>query len=175
MSPSVLALLFSCISILLMFHVKIILSAVFLSSMVSGHHQQHHHPQHDLHQDIAEVWPVGRQPGQHRLRPRLLVWEPPGEGESGGVLTRRRLTLIKVPELSQKHEAVAELFHSLLLFLVRREVCWVQGGGAVSQGEVSGEDGAHQHSLSGTDHHLLDLSVKQWAPSDEPLEDETNR
>lgn len=61
------------------------------------------------------------------------------------------------------------------VILVRREVCWVQGGGAVSQGEVSGEDGAHQHSLSGTDHHLLDLSVKQWAPSDEPLEDETNR
>ena len=68
---------------------------------------------------------------------------------------------MKVPELSQKHEAVAELFHSLLLFLVCREVCRVQGGGAVSQGEVSGEDGAHQHSLSGTDHRLLDPSVKQ--------------
>lgn len=38
------------------------------------------------------------------------------------------------------------------VFLVCREVCWVQRGSAVSQGEVSGEDGAHQHSLSGTEH-----------------------
>lgn len=35
---------------------------------------------------------------------------------------------------------------------VCREVCRVQGGGTVSQGEVSGEDGAHQHALSGNRH-----------------------
>ena len=80
MSPSVLALLFSSISVLLMFHVKIILSAVFLSSMLSGHHQQHHHPQHDLHQNLPEVWPVGRQPSQHRLRPGLLHWAAAATG-----------------------------------------------------------------------------------------------
>uniref|UniRef100_A0A8C7Z419 Homer scaffold protein 1 n=1 Tax=Oryzias sinensis TaxID=183150 RepID=A0A8C7Z419_9TELE len=46
----------------------------------TGHHQQHHHPQHDLHKDVAEVRAVGRQPGQHRVRPGLLLREPPGEG-----------------------------------------------------------------------------------------------
>lgn len=45
---------------------------LLLFSVVSGHHQQHRHPQHDLHQNLPEVWPVGRQPGQHRLRPGLL-------------------------------------------------------------------------------------------------------
>lgn len=38
---------------------------------------------------------------------------------------------------------------SLLFLSVCREVCWIQRGGAVSEGEVSGEDGAQQHSLSG--------------------------
>lgn len=33
----------------------------------TGHHQQHNHTQHDVHQDITEVWPVGRQQGQHRV------------------------------------------------------------------------------------------------------------
>lgn len=43
-----------------------------LLSTLPGHHQQHHHPQHDLHQNLPEVWPVGGQPGQHRVRPGLL-------------------------------------------------------------------------------------------------------
>ena len=80
MLPSVLALLISSISLLQIFHAKIILSAVFLPSMVSGHHQQHHHPQHDLHQNLPEVWPVGRQPGQHCLRPGLLHWAAAATG-----------------------------------------------------------------------------------------------
>uniref|UniRef100_A0A3P9M8X6 Homer scaffold protein 1 n=1 Tax=Oryzias latipes TaxID=8090 RepID=A0A3P9M8X6_ORYLA len=46
----------------------------------TGHHQQHHHPQHDFHKDVAEVRAVGRQPGQHCVRPGLLLREPPGEG-----------------------------------------------------------------------------------------------
>lgn len=41
-------------------------------SVEAGHHQQHHHPKHDVHQDVAEVWSVGRQPSEHRLRPGLL-------------------------------------------------------------------------------------------------------
>lgn len=48
----------------------------------SGHHQQHHHPQHDVHKDLAEIWPVGRQQGQHRLRPRLLIRESPEQSET---------------------------------------------------------------------------------------------
>lgn len=40
--------------------------------LVPGHHQQHHHPQHDLHQNLTEVWAVGRQPGQHCVRPGLF-------------------------------------------------------------------------------------------------------
>lgn len=58
-----------------------------MHSTSTGHYQQHHNPQHDIHQDIAEVRPVGRQPSQHRLRPRLLIREPPGQGED----TRQRL------------------------------------------------------------------------------------
>lgn len=38
-------------------------------------------------------------------------------------------------------------------FLVCRQVCRVQGGRSDSEGEVSGEDGAQQHSLSGNKHH----------------------
>lgn len=34
---------------------------------LAGHHQQHHHPQHDLHKDLPEVRTMGRQPGQHSV------------------------------------------------------------------------------------------------------------
>uniref|UniRef100_A0A3B3X8L2 Homer scaffold protein 1 n=1 Tax=Poecilia mexicana TaxID=48701 RepID=A0A3B3X8L2_9TELE len=61
------------------------------SGRLQGYHQQHHHPQHDLHQDVAEVRPVGRQPGQHRLRPRLLVRE---SLEQGGLWGRGEALLI---------------------------------------------------------------------------------
>ena len=32
-----------------------------------GHHQQYHQSQHDVHQDLTEVWSVGRQQSQHSL------------------------------------------------------------------------------------------------------------
>lgn len=55
------------------------------------------------------------------------------------------------------------LIQYLLLFLVCRQVCRVQGGSTVSKGEVSGEDGAHQHSFSGNkhDHHHCILALKK--------------
>ena len=104
MLPSVLALLISSISLLLIFHAKIILSAVFLPSMVSGHHQQHHHPQHDLHQNLPEVWPVGRQPGQHCLRPGLLHWAAAATGTCTCMHTHAHThTHTHTPTAIQKH------------------------------------------------------------------------
>lgn len=47
----------------------------------TGDHQQHHHTQHDVHQDVAEVRSVGRQPGQHRVRTGLLFGAAAGQGE----------------------------------------------------------------------------------------------
>ena len=47
----------------------------------TGDHQQHHHPQHDVHQDVAEVRSVGRQQGQHRVRTGLLFGAAAGQGE----------------------------------------------------------------------------------------------
>lgn len=54
---------------------------LFLLSVTPGHHQQHRHPQHDFHQNLPKVWPVGRQPGQHRLRSRLLHRAAAAAGE----------------------------------------------------------------------------------------------
>lgn len=48
-----------------------------------GHHQQHHHPEHDLHQNLTQVRPVGGQSGQHRLRPGLLLRGSSEQSESG--------------------------------------------------------------------------------------------
>lgn len=47
------------------------LNCVPPSSLFPGHHQQHCHPQHDLYQNLPEVWAVGRQSCQHRLWPWL--------------------------------------------------------------------------------------------------------
>lgn len=43
----------------------------FFLCLWPGDHKQHHHPQHDLHQNIPEVWAVGRQQSQHRVRAGL--------------------------------------------------------------------------------------------------------
>lgn len=46
---------------------------VLLGFSPAGDYQQHHHTQYDLHQDVAEVWAVGRQQSQHRVRPGVLL------------------------------------------------------------------------------------------------------
>lgn len=48
---------------------------------LTGDHQQYHHAQHDVHQDVAEVRPVGRQQSQHRVRPGLFIGAATGQGE----------------------------------------------------------------------------------------------
>lgn len=59
-----------------------------VSPVEPGHHQQHHHSKHDFHQNVAEVWSVGRQPSQHRLRPGLLHGAAAAAGESQICSTR---------------------------------------------------------------------------------------
>lgn len=50
-------------------------------SILTGDYQQYHHTQHDVHQDITEVWPMGRQPGQHCVWIGLLLRAATGQGE----------------------------------------------------------------------------------------------
>lgn len=41
------------------------LNVCSLGCLAAGDHQQHDHTQYDFHQNVAEVWAVGRQQGQH--------------------------------------------------------------------------------------------------------------
>lgn len=47
----------------------------------AGDHKQHHHPEHDFHQDLAEVWAVGRQQSQHSVRSGILLRAAAHEGK----------------------------------------------------------------------------------------------
>lgn len=68
---------------------KLILSCYVLT----GDHQQHHHTQHDVHQDIAEVWPVGGQQGQHCVWTGLRFGAATGQGERKHEITKASVKL----------------------------------------------------------------------------------
>lgn len=110
-------------------------------SVSAGHHQQHHHPQHDLHQNLTQVRSVGGQSGQHRVRPGLLLRGASEQSESG-----------PRPGFSQ----ITSWSPDTSLFFYPSAVCWqvcrVQRSGAVSQREISGEDGVDQLTLTGINH-----------------------
>jgi len=104
----------------------------------AGHHQQHHHPKHDLHQNLTQVRSVGGQSGQHRLRPGLLLRGPSEQSESG--------------PSSSSAQIVIRVCADFSLSAVCWQVCGVQRSGAVRQREISGEDGVNQHTLAGINH-----------------------
>lgn len=72
-----------------------------------GHHQQHHHPQHDLHQNLTEVWAVGRQPGQHCVRPGLFYR---AAAAAGKYHTRTRCQHTNIKQQQQKNPLLSLLF-----------------------------------------------------------------
>lgn len=45
-----------------------------------GNNKQHYHPEHDLHEDVSQVWAVGRQPCQHSVWAGFLHWASSGQG-----------------------------------------------------------------------------------------------
>lgn len=54
---------------------------------LTGNNQQHHKSQHDLHKNLAEVWPVGRQSSKHRLRAGILHRASPVQGSMSSTPT----------------------------------------------------------------------------------------
>ena len=86
------------------------LSNDVLLPLSPGHYQLHHYTQHDVHQDLAEVWPMGGQQGQHGLRPGLRYRAAAASGEDLLISLDTRVWRPKIIQL---------LNYGQLIYLVR--------------------------------------------------------
>lgn len=55
----------------------------FLGCFPAGDYKQHNHTQHDFHQNVAEVWAVGRQQSQHGIWLGVFVGAAADKGNGG--------------------------------------------------------------------------------------------
>lgn len=85
---------------------------IFVVSACAGNHQLHRYTQHDIYQDVPEVWTVGGQQGQHRVRSRFCYRATAASGNP------------KSTEVRALTDALLELYCCCIVIISLPEPVW---------------------------------------------------
>lgn len=96
----------------------------------TGNNQQHHQSQHDVHEDLTEVWSVGRQPSKHCLRPGVLHRASPNQGTHTQAHMHAGLLRFRLISWKLRHDVTSQWnfqswFYNWIVSTRQDKFCWV--------------------------------------------------